>query len=350
MLPVFDGHNDVLLYLAEKKDEDGGVRRFLDGDMGAHIDLKKARSGGFAGGLFAVFVPTSSIEDDDHKMQGQRYDLPLAKPLDIAPAQKATAAMMALLDHIVQASDGAVRKCRSVADIRTCMKAGAMAAVLHFEGVEQIDAGLTMLETYHSAGLRSLGPVWSRPNIFGHGVRFRYPSSPDTDPGLTEAGKALVKACNELRIAIDLSHLTEKGFWDVANSSSAPLIASHSNAHALCKNSRNLTDKQLAAIKDSGGLVGINFVTCFLREDGQMTDASLDDIVRHADYLIERLGEGGVGLGSDYGSVKVPQEIGDISKLQKLVQAFRSHGYNDALLRKICSENWLNVLERIWGE
>jgi membrane dipeptidase len=127
-----------------------------------------------------------------------------------------------------------------------------------------------MLDLLYAAGLRSLGIVWSRPNAFGHGVPFKFPSSPDTGPGLTEAGRELVRACNERRILIDLSHLNEKGFWDVAGLSTAPLVATHSNAHSVCPHARNLTDRQLDAIRESGGMVGLNFATAFLRPDGSM--------------------------------------------------------------------------------
>ena len=97
-----------------------------------------------------------------------------------------------------------------------------MAAILHIEGAEAIDAELKALDVLHKAGLQSLGIVWSRDNVFGHGVPFRFPSPPDTGPGLTEAGKALVRRCNELKIMLDVSHLNEKGFWDVARHSTAP--------------------------------------------------------------------------------------------------------------------------------
>ncbi len=109
------------------------------------------------------------------------------------------------------------------------------------------------LETFYAAGLRSLGPVWSRHNVFAHGVPFAFPMSPDTAPGLTEAGFELVKACNRLGILIDLAHITEKGFWDVAKTSDQPLVASHSNAHALTAVARNLTDKQLDAVTREQG-------------------------------------------------------------------------------------------------
>ncbi len=105
---------------------------------------------------------------------------------------------------------------KSAADIRECLANGVIAALLHIEGAECIDRDMVALEVLHAAGLRSIGPVWSRSNIFGHGVPFRYPSSPDTGPGLTEAGKDLVKACNRLGMVVDLSHMNEKGFWDVA--------------------------------------------------------------------------------------------------------------------------------------
>ena len=121
--------------------------------------------------------------------------------------------------------------CRSAADIRHCIDNGILATILHIEGAEGIDPDLYMLDVLYESGLRSIGPVWSRSNIFGHGVPFRYPSTPDTGPGLTERGIELVKACNRLRIMLDLSHLNEKGFWDVARLSDAPLVATHSNAH-----------------------------------------------------------------------------------------------------------------------
>src|SRR5206468_1669749 len=127
------------------------------------------------------------------------------------------------------------------------------------EGAEPIAPDLSNLERWYDRGLRSIGLVWSRANAFAEGVPFRFPSSPDTGPGLTDAGRELVRACNRLGILVDLSHLNEAGFWDVAGISDKPLVATHSNAHAICPASRNLTDKQLAAIKESDGMVGLNY-------------------------------------------------------------------------------------------
>ena len=351
MLPIFDGHNDVLLRLARKAEPDGGVASFLSGDGEGHVDLPRAGTGGFTGGLFAVFVPSRELEPDRYEiMREAQYDVPLPAETELTYSQGFALKLISLLLRIARASEGKVRVCRSAAEIRDATQAGALAAVLHIEGAEPIDRDLKMLELLHAAGLRSLGPVWSRPNIFGHGVPFRFPSSPDTGSGLTDEGKALVRACNELKIVIDLSHLNEQGFWDVARLSDAPLVASHSNAHAVSPHARNLTDRQLAAIRDSGGVVGINFAASFLRSDGRMlAETPLDDLVRHADHLIQVLGVDGVAIGSDFDGAVIPEEIGDVAGLPKLVQALRAAGYDEEALQKLCYGNWLRVLERSWG-
>jgi membrane dipeptidase len=299
----------------------------------------------------AVFVPSNEPEGAlEELMRAPQYDAPLPVPTELTYAQAYALNLIALLMRIARESNGAVRVCREATELRQAIKDGALATVLHTEGAEPIDTDFKMLEVLYAGGLRSLGIVWSRPNLFGHGVPFRFPSLPDTGPGLTDAGRELVKACNELGILIDLSHITEAGSWDVASLSKAPLVASHSNAHALCRHSRNLTDKQLAAIRESGGLVGINFATCFLREDGRINaDTPIETIVRHADYLIDKLGVEGVGLGSDFDGAVIPKELEDAQGLPKLIAAFRSAGYDDATLKLLCAENWLRMLERTWA-
>jgi membrane dipeptidase len=347
--PVFDGHNDVLLRLFKSPSKDA-VSDFLNGEVAGHIDLPKARAGAMAGGLFALYSPSPARTDFGERMSGGQYALPLPAPLDMNEARRSVAGELAILMKIERASRGAVAVCRNVAEIKAAMARGALAVVIHIEGAEAIDADLDFLHVLHAAGLRSLGPVWSRPNVFGHGVPFRFPSSPDTGEGLTDAGENLVRVCNELGILIDLSHITEKGFWDVARLSKAPLVATHSNVHALCPSPRNLTDKQLAAIRDTGGMVGLNFATCFLRPDGSMrADTDIELMVQHLDYLIDRLGEDHVGLGSDFDGATVPEKIGSAAGLPVLFDALRAKGYSEPLLTKIGSGNWLNVLERTIG-
>ena len=345
---VFDGHNDVLLRLW-RQDGDG-VAAFLDGEDKGQLDLPRAVKGGLTGGLYAIFVPSPSkpgVADPT----AVPYDVPVPPPPELSHAQRATLDMVSLLLRIAERSGGKVRVAHSVAEIRAAKAAGAHAPVLHIEGCEALDPDLRMLDVLFAAGLRSLGPVWSRSNIFGHGVPFRFPSSPDTGDGLTDLGRNLIKRCNELRVLVDLSHLNEKGFWDVARLSNAPLVATHSNAHALCAASRNLTDRQLAAIRETGGLVGVNYAVSFLRGDGHRNaDTPLDTIVDHIAYLVERLGEDGVGLGSDFDGAMIPDAIGSVAGLPDLVAAMRRRQFGEALIEKVCFENWMRVLARTWGQ
>ena len=288
---LFDGHNDLLskLWRGGGRDALSSVR---DGRDGA-IDLPKARRGGFMGGLFAVWVPTveRSFDDVEAMMESPPYDVPLPAPVPQDAALAATLGQAALLHALDRRGDLAL--CRDVAAIEAARDAGVMAAVLHLEGAEAIGADLDLLDVLHAAGLRSLGPVWSRSTIFGHGVPFRFPSDPEIGEGLTPAGEALIRRCDALGVMIDLSHLNAAGFRDVARLSTRPLVATHSNAHAMTPHSRNLTDWQLDAVRDTGGMVGLNLATAFLRADGRKDAATpLEDCLRHLDHLIGRRGRG----------------------------------------------------------
>jgi membrane dipeptidase len=347
MQSIFDGHNDTLLRLWQLDDHHG--KRFLEGDNGGHIDLPRARQGGLSAAFFAIYPPASKGFQVD-KSDDAVCDEPPIGPVDSGWARVATFEMVAILLRMCAARPDAIRLCRTVDDIEQADAAGAIAAIMHIEGAEAIGEELGELEVLHAAGLRSIGPVWSRPNIFGHGVPFRFPADPEQGPGLTEAGKALVKRCNELGVLVDLSHMNAEGFRDIAGISTKPLVATHSNVHALSNSSRNLMDWQLDAIRDSGGVVGLNYAVPFIREDGRQTaDTPITTMIGHLDYLLEKLGQDGVALGSDFDGALVPAEIGDVSGGQLLVGAMRQAGYGDELVDKICQRNWKSVLRRTIG-
>jgi membrane dipeptidase len=148
---------------------------------------------------------------------------------------------------------------------------------------------------------------------------------------------------------LDLSHLNERGFWDVARLSDKPLVVTHSNPYALCPSTRNLTDGQLEAVKESRGMVGLNFSVNNLRADGHNDrDTPIETMIHQIDYLVEHLGIDGVGLGSDFDGTQVPNAIGDVAGLPALISALSEHGYDDAALRKLAHQNWLRVLRATW--
>jgi membrane dipeptidase len=351
-IPVILGHHDTLLclYLPES----GCERDFLVRSEIGHLDLPRAQEHGIAGGFFAVYLePDPSLPAGPTPFgripTENGYRVRLADPLEHTYALRTAMEIVALLFRLEDRSQGQLKVVHNVAELDQCIQTGVHAAILHFEGAEAIDPDLNSLEVFYRAGLRSLGPVWSRPTIFGHGVPFGFPLSPDTGPGLTDLGKELVKACNRLGIMIDLSHLNEKGFWDVAKLSTAPLVATHSNAHALCQTTRNLTDKQLDAIKESGGLVGLNFGVNDLNFDGARdTNTPLEVLAQHIDHLVAHLGIDGVALGTDFDGTLIPTAIGDVAGVPKLLDVLRARGYDEASLHKLGHENWLRVLAKTW--
>lgn len=349
-IPVFDGHNDILLHIHFL--EAGDTWSFFERNTRAHIDLPRAREGSFAGGFFAILAPNSR-RDKLGRGGIQRtetgYEIPMAPKVPFEEARDFTLHAMALLYRLERESQGAFFVARDVDAIEDALfnrdGKGRIAALLHFEGAEAIDEDLEMLEVFYQAGLRSLGPVWSRRNRFGHGVPFRYPSSPDTGPGLTSAGKRLVKACNEMGILLDLAHLNEKGFWDVVDHSDKPIVVTHACAHAICPSARNLTDAQIDAIGASGGVIGVNFFVGDVRADGAFdVNTPLADLVRHFDYIVNRIGIDHVAFGSDFDGARVPREIGDVAGLPRLIDALREQGYDQGSLEKIAHGNWMRVL------
>ncbi|MEP4198630.1 MAG: membrane dipeptidase [Aliishimia sp.] len=338
-MQVFDGHNDALLRLA--RFDGDRVVAFRDGP--GHVTLANAHMGNMIGGFFAMFALDEQFGLDFAIFDTPPYDTPLPPEMsrDVAWEKIQTQAQIA---QSLEA-DGAIRWARTAHDL-TPLSDGALVGILHLEGAECIGADLEGLDALFDMGLRSIGPVWSRPTVFAHGVPFRFPSDGDTGPGLSEAGRRLVQEMKSRSMVVDTSHMTMKGFWDVAELG-VPLVATHSNAHSVCPTARNLTDDQLKAIGETGGMAGLNFGTMFLNPQGERNPiGALDHMIPHLAHMIKVAGEDHVGLGSDFDGAPMPYGLKHAGDLPVLVGAMRGAGFGVELIEKLCHGNWQSFLSR----
>lgn len=348
-IPFFDGHNDTLTQTLPQKISRPTL--FPLGTETSHIDLQRAGQAHYLGSLFAVFVDAEDEDEaDSADYRTASNQLIMPPPLDPQLARQRTDAIFAQILRAERDPQCPWRIARTYDELERNIREEKLSLVLHIEGAEAIDFELNSLELYYRAGLRSLGLVWSRPNIFGCGVPFERPGHPDSGFGLTPAGRRLVKRCNELGIIVDVAHLNEKGFWDVAKVSAAPLVASHSAAYAMAPSARNLSDAQLQAIADSHGIVGITLHVADLRPDGRYDPhLGLAYFMEHLSHIVERIGIDHVGLGSDFDGACMPEEIPDVSKLPALLQALKDAEYSGEDIEKFAYKNWLRVIRETWS-
>ncbi|WP_351118792.1 dipeptidase [Psychrobacter sp. SMN/5/1215-MNA-CIBAN-0208] len=346
---IFDGHNDLLTRLWLSSAEDP-VHDFIHASLPGHLDLQRCRKAGWMGGLFSIFLPPYAYVKNNHP-EKLLNPSGLDSDSDSDPQQivDICCAQLELAQQLQARSDGQIQICTSLDQIQACQQNQQLAIILHLEGAEFLAIKPDLLDIFYDAGLRSIGPLWNRKSIFGDGLNAPFPHSPDTGSGLTNQGKDLILACSEKNMLIDVSHMNERAFWDTLEIINQPIVATHSNAHALCQQARNLTDQQLEAIKQSNGMVGVNFDVAFLRADGQRnTQTSLDVIVDHLDYLINHLGEDHVGFGSDFDGCLLPDDLSDISQISMLIERMQQRHFSDQLIEKVTSKNWFNVLNKIW--
>lgn len=350
--PIFDGHNDTLTHVF--RPTRGRGRSFFERSEFGQIDLPRAQVGGLAGGVCAIFTPAHPDSPESDPFYGftktdDGYDIKSRGAIDHDYAREDTLAVLDFVEQIEVEGNGRVAITRTAEQLADNFENDVFSMVLSIEGAAAVKADLSNLQDLYDRGIRVINPVWSRQNDFGHGVPFRFPHSPDTGPGLTDAGKSLVAACNELGIMIDLAHLNEKGFWDVVALSTAPLVNSHTAVHAICPMTRNITDEQIEAIGRSGGLIGIYYMPMGLRPDGKNDrDTELASIARHVDHIVDLIGIDHVGLGSDFDGAGMPYGLADCSALPNLLQVLENGGYEEEDLAKITYKNWQRVFQDTW--
>ncbi len=314
---IFDGHCDSLLRVVE------GQLKLAERSAEGHLDLPRLHDAGVTAQVFAIFI------EDQYLPAG---------------AARQTLRVLDAFYRELEANADALFLATKAADIGQAKAAGTVAAIIGCEGAECLEADLALLRVYHRLGLRLLTVAWSRRNQAADGAW-----ESRTRGGLTNFGIKVVEECNQLGILLDISHLSPAGVEDILEVSAAPVVASHSNAHALCPSPRNLTDQQLVALAEKGGVVGVTFVPSFISE--RQEEASLAKLLDHVDHIVKTTGIDHVGLGSDFDGFRPPAPAGleDVTHLPGITAGLVQRGYSEEDVRKVLGLNWLRVFRQAVG-
>ncbi len=314
---VIDGHCDSI---GDQLERD----RWLGERSGqGHIDLPRLRDGGISAQFFACYVPV--------------------------PYQRHAATSHALerLDQLLRLADqlpDQLTLARKGGDIKRAKAESRVAAIAGLEGAEALDGSIGVLRQFYRLGVRNLGLAWNHRNAACDGV-----AESRSNGGLTQFGVKVVEECNRLGMLLDLSHLSPAGVDDVLNTSQQPVIASHSNARALCDHPRNLTDAQMEAIAMRGGVVGVTFVDAFLNVRNP-SRASLDDVIAHIEYMLARIGPDSVAIGSDFDGCTPPADLSDVTAYPLITAKLLERGHDAGVIRKVLGGNLLRVFTSVCGE
>lgn len=319
MKKIIDLHCDTIMALYQNKSDS-----LLENNL--QIDIYKLHKGNYLAQVFAMFV----------------Y-LKMGNPYNVCND---------MLDIFYQELDKNKEKLGLALNFNQLLeneKKGLVNAILSIEEGGVIEGDINNLIHFYNRGIRMICLNWNFINGIGH-PNFTLNEKPDfTTPnnldGLTPFGFEVVKKMDELGIIIDVSHLSDKGFWDVYNTTKNPFIASHSNARSICNHVRNLTDDMIKAISSRGGVIGLNFCTDFINKDAKVT--TVIDIVKHAVHIINVGGVDSLAIGTDFDGIDPTTEIRDASEMQKLIFALKDAGLSDEDIDKITHKNFLRVFKEV---
>ncbi len=309
-----DAHTDVLLRCVKDNIELG--KRLSLG----HVDIPRLKEGNVKVQFFAIFV--------ESKYKPER-------------ALKQAVLLLEKFYKELEKNREDLVLIKNLSDLEKVKESDRVGAILSIEGGEPIETTLELLDFFYRMGVRAMGLTWNERNMIANGA-----GEWGEMGGLSKFGKEVVKRMNKLGMIVDVSHITPPGFWDVIEVSEKPIIASHSNVYALCNHPRNLTDLQIKALAEKGGVMGINFYSEFLNSEGK---ATLEDIIKHIDYIVELVGPDHVGMGSDFDGIPSwPEEIYDASRFPLIFEELEKKGYKEEDIKKIAGENFLRVIRENW--
>lgn len=232
--------------------------------------------------------------------------------------------------------------CTDYSSIEKALSERKIAGILSIEGGEALNGELSALRMFYKLGVRSLCLTWNHRNEIADGQ-----AEDIAGGGLTNFGRAVVAEMNSLGMLVDVSHISERGFWDVLESTVSPIIASHSNARALCNHKRNLTDDQIFALVKNKGVMGINFYPPFLTKS---KTAALTDIINHIEHIVGLVGCDNIGIGADFDGINTtPVDICGVQDIEKVLNELAILNYSDSDIKKIAGENFLRVMKTVCG-
>ncbi len=330
-MKVVDMHCDTISELYERRKK--GVREDICSNS-LHVDLEKMEKGDYLLQNFALFTHLERQKD----------------PLTYA---------MSLVDLFYQqleAYPDRIRAVKSWKDIEENRIQGRMSALLTVEEGGVCRGELSLLRDFYRLGVRMMTLTWNFPNELGYPNRILSENNrppvcvPDTEHGLTETGIEFVREMERLGMIIDISHLGDKGIWDVFRYTKKPFVASHSNARALAGHPRNLTDEMIRALAERGGVAGINFCAAFLKDKengGEAVHSKCSDMVRHIKHMKKIGGIGCIGLGSDFDGILSILEMGDCSGIGLLAQEMDRQGFTDGEIEAVFSQNVLRLYREL---
>lgn len=230
--------------------------------------------------------------------------------------------------------------CCNYNDIMNAQANNRIAALLSIEGGEALQGDISALRMFYKLGVRSICLTWNHRNEIADGVK-----DASTNGGLTPFGRQVIREMNRLGMIIDVSHLSEKGFWDVIELSTSPIMASHSNTKRICSHARNLTDEQILAIKDNNGVIGINLYPVFLNDTGK---ADTTDIIRHIEHICSLAGIEHVGIGADFDGIEyTPEDIKGVQDLQKIFKELVKLNYSEDYIEMIAGKNFMRLIRSV---
>lgn len=320
-MPIIDLHCDTIGCLYNKNDADLSQNNL-------QIDVDKLIKGQYMLQCFAMFVDSKKAEP--FKTCIEMIDL--------------------FYEQIAKNKD--LKVCYTFNDIIKNANDQKISALLTIEEGEVIEGNLSYLKTLHRLGVRMICLSWNYKNQLGYpNINLNQKNidhfTPNVEDGLTKFGIEVVKMMNDLNMIIDVSHLSDRGFWDVINTSTKPIVASHSNCRSVCNHVRNLTDEMIIALNKNGGIMGMNYCNEFLDNNPQIGRRTIECLIKHIKHIKKLVGVDVIALGSDFDGINSNIELKDASLLTQLVDALYANGFTKEEIDKITYKNALRVFQKV---